>query len=416
MLGLTCGLMLGQGSVFVSQTWLMSHGKTQIVGEVGVATAFVTFFIYLIDWGGMFILSRRSAGSKPLNLAPSHLIRALIALVCVAGIAIYVLTKVGQSVMSYYLLTGSAGLLLWSFNITGVLDGNGLSGVSGLLFAIPWIAVSVAMICCDWGKPLISAIVTGASFSAGAVVCVLLQYAVARWRKLPIFFARPTRDEAILYLREGAGYFFSWAPGQIYWRALLFLVQTSLGSIAAGQFVYVRSLLNTIFQAVYFVRRIEFPELVKTDLARTLRVGTTLKVQHVSIILSGLATLFLIVAYHVPHPRLPHDLERSIGILSIFSPLVLLGGVSAAFGQVLLARGKSGLYAQIVIWSTPVALIPSYMFLKSFGFPAIFAGEAVMYCVQIALYCKMINQHADALSPVERVAETALSASESPTL
>src|SRR5262249_1559221 len=59
--GLVVGLGLGQGLLFLSQTWLVHNGHLAFLGQFGAWFAFGTLGIFLVDMGAATSLARRVA-------------------------------------------------------------------------------------------------------------------------------------------------------------------------------------------------------------------------------------------------------------------------------------------------------------------------------------------------------------------
>src|SRR5437879_3618098 len=59
--GLLTGFGLGQGAMFLAQTWLVAQNLTAALGEIGVGLAVLSLAQWTGDLGGALLLSRHAA-------------------------------------------------------------------------------------------------------------------------------------------------------------------------------------------------------------------------------------------------------------------------------------------------------------------------------------------------------------------
>jgi len=391
--GLVAGFVLGQGSMFLAQTWLVARDELAVVGAVGLGLALLSFAQWAVDWGGLVILSRLAATREDTGyLAAACVVRICVATVLFTAILGGTFAFADTELLRGVLLGGAASVWVWAFNITGYLDGTGHSRYSGPINSLFWLAASGGIVVMDVGRPFAAGATVGGLFLAGVIVAVSAQHLIARVIGRPVRGQKPSRADIISFTREGSLFCLAGVPAQLYGRVLIVIVAATLGAEMAGVYVYIRNILVAANQGVMFVKRVEFPRLAKAVQDGVPTVSQMLFLQSGSIAVSTLCYAALLVAILVLSDMVP---ERFIVIsdpLILFGILIPVFGLSSAFSRMVVALERMGAYA-LVIWATlPFSIAAVLVFIENLGLSAIVFSEAGMYCAQIAIYFAIVRR------------------------
>jgi len=185
MLLLVAGFGLGQGALFIAQTWLVAHNQLELLGLFGGHFAFAVLGFYIVDMGTLTTMSRRVVSRAAeehawVDFWSVSLARLLVAIgLCLLGGAFVI--GWGDDYSRAYMLGVAPGLLAWSFNAAGLMDGLRRSGLSGLAGSVPYVS-SAGVLPLTIGMPAGEAgLLLGVAFSIGMMVSVgMLFGALAR--------------------------------------------------------------------------------------------------------------------------------------------------------------------------------------------------------------------------------------------
>ena len=190
------------------------------------------------------------------------------------------------------------------------------------------------------------------------------------------------------YLVEGGKYCLGAMPGQLYARFLIFLILGSLGEYYSGIYVYIRNFISASTQVVGFIKRAEFPMLVREKISG---LGIILRVQY----LSNAVSLFLVVIY---------ALARGLNLLNInvlfsdvvnyidyFILIIPLLSFSSSYSRALVSKSCSGYFASIIWLTLPIALIIQMLLIDDYGILVLAYTEVAMLLVQLLLYVVVIK-------------------------
>jgi hypothetical protein len=270
------GYGLGQGSLFLAQTWLVFHAHLPRFTEFGLSFYTATLALLLVDFGSTQFLAREvahhsegdeakaAAWTYYWRIAPARLAAAVACLI--AGL-IYV--RFSGDFTAAYVLFASPALLFWAFNATGLLDGFRLSGASGLTASLPCITSSIALILTAGMPGAEAGAILGASLSAGYILAVLAQIGLLAFTGRRARFVKPAMAEVIDAVVHSGAAMLTLLPGQLYFRLQLAVCAIFLNPAATAIFLYAKQIVVALAQLIGFIRRVEFADMVVALAKRT---------------------------------------------------------------------------------------------------------------------------------------------------
>lgn len=384
LIGLAGGLFLGQGSFFLVQTWLLAGQKFEVVSQVGIAISVVSFFQWLVDFGGVIVLNTRHQAGAADHLASVLVFRGIGATVLLALAAIVLFVFPAEAVQRSIFLASSLGLVAWSSNLSGLTDALGENRVLGWMNALPWLFTSGALVLRNGAITSDDGLWYGAAFSSGLLLAVVVQHAWI-FRRFPQIYQGRVRAEHIRsYWREAGPYVLSNVPPQLLPRYMLMVVDAILGGVASAAYVYARTVQNAAFQFLTVFRRIEFTSVVSSIASGKVKSWRdVLHNQRSSLVVSVLGVVAIWAWCGVMAFRTGQSAPYVAA--SLVALLLPIWTFSSMHAFAYLAAGKSRVYAKAVIFLVmPVAITP--ILLPVIGVMAAVIGESTMYVAQVLYY------------------------------
>jgi hypothetical protein len=379
------GFGLGQGSIFVAQTWLVAIGDYHFLAAFGTHFLFAVLGIFGVDAGSITTLARHAAassrdadGQRQLWQAfcATSMVRLALALVMVTAAIVYALSPAADDFSRNYALLAAPAFLIVAGNAAGLLDGFRFSGVSGVSAAIPYAMSALVLTLVRHASPDTAGVALGAAFSVGCLLTVVVQWIVlARLGSRPKLQVTTARGLRIA-VREAGAMLGVVLPGQLYGRAQLVLSATYLGPETTALFLYAKQLVSAAIQVVQFIQRVEFPTLVARLSVPTANLfRTILNAQKLMAACGIVATLAVLVAGLVA-VRWPESRFNAVGpLVSAFAPTILTSTVLLIMIQALAAMAAyDGLALDIIIINL-MGAVTSYLLLKGVGVYAFVAGD-----------------------------------------
>jgi hypothetical protein len=346
------GFGVGQGSIFLAQTWLLAQGHLDLIALFGTHFSFAILFILIVDWGGITVLARQTAISAT-TAEPERQVwqaywqisafRLMLALVLAGSVAALALAA-GHPFTAAYALFASPALLIWAFNATGIMDGLRISGLGGLAGMPPYILSGLALFLCADAPLAQAGAWLGGALSVGYGLSLIMQISVLRTTRYRPRWIAPRAGTIRQSGAAGLGALWTVLPGQLYFRIQLVLAAVFLGPAAVAVLVYAKQIVSGFSQVIAFMRRIEFPDLVArlgngasfplTEILRVQRRGTTAAIVSAALIAAIGAAV---------HFRFEGAVAEASGAVAIFAPTILSGALALSCIQGLNALG---LYAR----------------------------------------------------------------------
>ncbi|MBR0838965.1 hypothetical protein JQ607_02050 [Bradyrhizobium liaoningense] len=385
---LIAGLGLGQGTIFIVQTMLLAAGEYELLAAFATHYSFAILGIIVVDAGANITLARAvvrlSAEGSPRAEAwqmfcDTSVIRLLTALVIGAAATLYVLEFSSDGFSRWYVMSAVPGLLLWSVNGVGLLDGQKLSGISGMTGAIAYVTSAVGLLLAMRGSHEAAGAILGGAFSIGYLVTLLAQWAVLAGRGWHPQLHKPTRAGLMQALKDGCALSFQIVPGQINMRVQLVLSAAYLGAETTALFVYAKQIVTAATQVLQFVLRVEFPGLVE-KLSGAGRQGL------VGIIGVQKLTLFCAVMFSVGATAVAGivaavsdaGLHRAAVVIAGFAPTILTVALLQMTWQGLAALGAYAASAWALAIGAAAGISASYLLVPQLHVFAFAVAEVVL--------------------------------------
>jgi hypothetical protein len=390
--GLITGFVVGQGSVFVVQTWLIAEGKLSAVASFGFAIAILSLVQWTADWGGLVLLARHAVlGHDFQGVWAANAARLITAAPIVGVLATFaVLYTTTDPFASGMLFGGLAIAPLWSLNLSGFLDGHGKSALSGPIAGLPWVAAAVTtfLIFLFSDASFSAGLLVGGSYTVGCALCVAFQYMLVRSIVVVGSPRRIARADVVAYFCHGGIYCLGEFPNQLYGRALIVIVSVALGQQITGIYVYIRQVLIGFAQVIGFVKRVEFPRLASALLEMPLRLRRVVAAQLVNLGVSGMVLVAAFVAFQL-RDWLPQRFSEIAYYFVFFAAVLPVWALSASFGQVLILQHKMTAYSGVLLGTIALSAIITTAFTQTFGLTFISWCEITMYVAQTALFARI---------------------------
>jgi hypothetical protein len=393
--GLITGLAIGQGSLFAVQTWLVAEGKLHVVASFGFAIALLSLVQWVADWGGLVLLSRHAISGRDFRgvwaANGARLIVSVFTIIVLTGFAAHY--QLTDPFAAGILFGGVAIAPVWALNLSGFLDGHGRSAYSGPLAGLPWVAASItiALIFLYADFSFSTGLLIGGAYTVGCIVCVALQYLLVRDI---VRFGDPrrlTRAETMNYFAQGGMYCFAEFPKELYGRALIMIVSTTLGPQITGIYIYVRQLLSGFAQVLGVIKRVEFMNLAAALRKTPLRLRRVVKAQWVNI---GAAVAVSIAALGIFLLR--NHLSTQFAEVSyyfvFFAATLPFWALSTCFGQILILQHRMKIYSCVMLGSLAVGALLTTQLTGVLGITFIAGCDIAMNLAQIALFARLAKR------------------------
>lgn len=391
---LIMGYGSGQGTIFLAQTWLLATNELKLVALFGLHFTTATLAILIVEAGSITLLARKVASQSSVKLSSSiwqayfgvSTFRFAIAL-AILGVCGIVLTFAPASPFTHhYVFAAAPALLVWSLNVSGVLDGLKLSGVTGVTTSVPSLFSGIALVLIPFFPSLDPGTTLGAAFSLGYFSAIALQLFALTAMKIEISWETPTRNDIVAAARDGFLLLGSQLPGQLYFRLQLQLCHIYLGADSTALFLYIKQIFVALAQLIWFIRRIEFPYLVRkvTRLPQK-ALPLILITQRGGTIFSLVVTIFILITGIVMSSN-GEQVFREVGfLLAIFAPFIAINSMSLAFNQGLAALARFPALMVAMLITTAVGATLSTLLIGAFGVAGLLASDAIAEVASVAM-------------------------------
>ncbi|MFB2553208.1 hypothetical protein [Ensifer soli] len=395
---LVAGFGLGQGSVFLVQTFLLAAGRLDLIALFGLHLSLATLAVLVIEAGSLTVLARhvaegRARGADLWRLYwETCLVRGIVAsgvLLAVAGVLAFRGVHGFSVAYAVFAAPASAAAAL---SAAGLLDGLRLSGVSGLAASAAAIASALALPLARDLPPASAGAVLGAAFTLGHALALAIQSAALRRAGFAPRLARPTRAGMVRAGRDGIAMLGVTLPGQVFFRAQLLMSAAFLGTDATALFLYVTQIVAGLVQLLGFARRVAFPGLV-AQLADPAggRVATLLASQ-AKATAAALAMVLVLVTAGLALPATGHGLAGAGPPLALFAILVLSSHLALAAGQGLMALGRYPDAAATTLLAVAAGLALSLLLSPRLGLAGFALANLAQDAIALALAVRFLRE------------------------
>jgi hypothetical protein len=401
------GFGLGQGSIFLIQTWLVATGETALLARFGTHFSFAILGIVAVEAGSLTILSAQIARQVESAGQGASGARAAVwrsywetTVFRLAVAALLVLLGLGVALAwplpdfsRAYLLWSLPALVFWACNAAGFLDGLQRSGVSGLTGSIAYVSSALALFLARDLPDAQAGVWTGAAFSLGYLLTVLCQFAALAgfgWRPA---WSSPSRDGMRRAFVEEGSMLAGLLPGQLYFRAQLAIAAVFLGNEATAILVYGKQIVGAASQIAGFARRVEFPRLVQAVMENPrLGIGSTLRIQRTSLVIAALFAGLILGAALVVMATAQGFAVEAWHFLALFCVTVLTESVGQALVQGLFARSRYHGAAIARITAVALAVLFGYLSAGTLGVTVFVLSDLLSHGVVITVSLWWLNK------------------------
>ncbi|MDO6963969.1 hypothetical protein [Rhizobium alvei] len=397
------GFGLGQGSIFLAQTYLVAKNDSALLALFGTHFSFAMLAIIMVEAGSLTVMARQVAKTAFLHEGRSDVWRAyweitlfrltMAALVLSAALASLFLFDLAPFSRNY-LLYALPGILIWAFNAAGFLDGLQKSGIGGLTGSIAYLASAIALVLASGQTPEMAGMMTGLALTIGYLATVAIQLAalaVAGWRPCLV---RPSASGIRQAFIEEGSMLAGLMPGQLYFRVQLAIANAFLGTEATALLVYAKQIVGAASQVAGFARRVEFPRLVAAVMETPhLSVRAMLLIQKASfaiaiVLFAGIA-LGGVLAGNV----LDGFARNAWVFLGFFAITIVSEAIGQALVQGLFARGLYHFAAIARITAVSVAVLLAYGMVMLLGINSFILADLVSHAIVISLSLIWLRRH-----------------------
>ena len=389
------GFGIGQGSIFLAQTWLVATDKTELLALFGTHFSFAMLGIIAVEAGSLTVLSAQIARILHARADHASVWRSYWETTVFRSTIAVALLLVALGVSAYdalpdfsrnYLLFSLPALMIWAFNAAGFLDGLQKSGVSGITGSIAYLASAAALYLSAGMTPADAGMWTGLALTLGYALTVAAQFvalAMAGWRPQ---WSAPTKAGVRTAFIEESSMLAGLLPGQLYSRAQLAIAGLFLGTSATAMLVYAKQIVGAASQIAGFARRIEFPRLVQAVAADpATSVAQMLRIQRTSFGIAGAFTLGIVAVALIVVSRFSGFTHEAGAFLAVFCLTILTESVGQALVQGLFAHNRYHVAAMARILAVALAVIFGYLSVSIFGAYVFVLSDFLSHATVISL-------------------------------
>ncbi len=380
---------VGQGSIFLAQTWLIQRGALDLLAAFATHFSFAILALMIVDFGAPVVVARRislAEDCEVLDVArrcywQASVVRLGVALVL--SVAALVSAWLGGDGFSRaYIPAAVPALLISAFNAAGIFDGLGLSGISGLTGMLAYIASAIALVVAGAQSASADAgMILGVALSLGYAVAVVAQLAVL-WRLgYPMRVAPVSVADCVAFAREGLGVLLAVLPGQLSFRFQIVVCAAVLGQAGVGLFVYGRQIAAAASQVLEFVRRAHFPDMVRAVRLGDATLSAGFEAQRLATLLAIALTLGLMLAGGACFLLMSGAFAQSGLVVALFSVGVLTGALSQTLAQAAQGLARFRVVAVGAVLAMLVGFAASSGFGASLGLVGLALAEVVTHVV-----------------------------------
>jgi O-antigen/teichoic acid export membrane protein len=409
----------GQGSLFVSQTWLITTQQHVRLTEFGISFFAATLFLIIVDFGSTSYIARDVLSARPANsilkardctidsntdcairkafwhVTPIRLTAAII-----LSIASIFYGREAGGFIGMYLMASTGGILAWSFNALGILDGLRKSGLSGISSAILFVTSAAALALTANHDPETAGFTMGIALSVSCIASVLFQICFTRMSGARLRISRVSRHGLIDALANSGSSMLTLIPGQLYYRFQLAICAAYLPPVSMAMFLYVKQIVIALVQLVGFIRRVEFANTVSLlEEGRTPTIKAAFLAQWVGTAAAALGAFGAAAFGAILHVLGPDSLRSAGTALMVFAPTVLTSALSLACTQACMAMRRFRLAAGISVGSVVVGALASISFAPPLGLPGIALSDVAAATATMAAFAFFLKRQTRLVRP-----------------
>lgn len=381
------GFVIGQGSMFLAQTYLLLNGDLTSLANIGIALGLLSLIQWGTDAGGVFILPKYVEDKNFNVIFSCFLLSRLIIGFSLFFLISLLLTLIKSPIVVNEIFSkGWLVAIIWSFNISGILDYYGLNKLADPLSGLCWLLSSLYIII-----PGVDFKDTGIFFSLGLFLTTIIQLIIFnRYKKNINLFADIKLNDFSHHFKSAFFYTITYSVSQIYARLIPIALSKLVDSTTAGVYIYVKNIINLTSQVILFSRRAEYSSVIKLIDKRAVSVADIIKNQSASLFIacvSFFCSLVLCLGYYFHE----ESISKPLIFLLLMQPNLMLWVISSSLGQYCIAANSLKLHLSIITLSATISLIIFIGLVPYTSLYTIIFSEFVMYILQISLFYKGIK-------------------------
>lgn len=390
---LVSALGLGQGAIFLAQTWLLALGEFELLSAFGTHYSFAMLSILLIDAGATTTLARQVACRTHEDQREiwqrfweTSAWRALLAALVGSAAAVYAWQVAPDAFSRSYVLFALPGALVWACNPAGLLDGLRMSGISGITGAFAYASSAGALVFARGAAPELAGAALGAAFSLGYGVTVAAQWMALRGVGWLPQSPKLTRAGLARALKDSLALLFQLLPGQTMVRVQLLLSAAYLGAETTAIYIYVKQVIIAATLFIGVLLRVDFPELVqKMSRLDRLTVVDVFGAQKATLACAALLTVggFIVCGAALLAPSF--TFSRVASTLVVFVPTILTTSSLLMMAQAAAAFGMYWAVATMIAVGVACGLGVSFLLIDMAKIYALLIGELASHAISFGL-------------------------------
>ncbi len=392
---------VGQGSIFLAQTWLIHRGALDLMAAFATHFSFAILALMIADFGATVVVARRISladDREIMDVARRCYWQASVVRLGVASVlslaALAYACLGGDAFSRAYIPAAVPALLISAFTAAGVFDGLGLSGISGLTGMLAYIASAIALVAAG-AQSADAGVVLGSALSLGYAVAVVAQLVVL-WRLgCPMRVVPVTVADCSVFAREGLSVLLAILPGQLSFRFQIVVCAAVLGQAGVGLFVYGRQIAAAVSQVLEFVRRAHFPDMVRALQPGNATLGAGFEAQRLATLLAVVLTLVLMLAGGCCFLLLSGAFAQSGLVVALFSVGVLTGALSQTLAQAAQGLGRFRVVAVAAVLAMLVGFAASAGLGALHGLLGLAVAEVVTHAVVALVILPLVFGRSD---------------------
>lgn len=332
-IGLLSGYLLGAGAFFLAQSYLAFIANYQALGEIALGIGISSTLLILVDWGSTSLFSKSLIDKSKVDLS-----------VFIAWVLTRFLIALVVGTLFFYWEEPVVGLwnlpicMAWALNARGVIDALGLNGTAGIYSSFNQLFASVYVIAASY-YGILDYYYIGYYYLCGTALTVMIQLLiVGKHIDAKQFSKIGFKQDFIWSLHNGFYFFFNGLVNQGYGRLLQWAAIETLGTIASGQYIYLRNMFLFGCQFIGFAIRTDLPKTRFLQRFTFFSVAKCFKATSICIIIMLIAYVAL---YFSPFLE-KIDIEKfglEYGLLTV---MLLLASLSIVIESFYLLWGQGG--------------------------------------------------------------------------
>lgn len=389
---LVASFAIGQGSIFVAQTWLVHRGALDLLAAFATHFSFAILGLMIVDAGSSLVMARRisltEASDMRTTVGRCYLQACIVRLCAAVAVSLAGLCyafAAGDAFARGYVPAAVPALFIWAFNATGVLDGLKLSGFSGLTVTCAYLASALGLAISGGAASMGAGTRLGLALSFGYALAVLAQLALLHLlgclpRVMPVSL-RACRD----FAGEGVAVILSLLPGQLFFRFQIVVCAVVLGEASTAMFLYGRQIAAAVSQVLEFVRRAHFPLMVRDMAGSGGLIPAAFRAQRLATGLAILGAGGVLAAGLLCGLLLNRWFAQAGLIATLFSIGVLTGALSQTLAQAAQAVGCFSVVASAAVLAMLAGLVVTAPMALLFGLAGLAMAEVFTHAAAASL-------------------------------